>query len=301
MAKRRAKYEYDDDAVDENEYRDIYGFFPTSKPRKADGLKAKTQRGAFGESWWGKRWIAVLEGYGIGSRLQRGRSYARGGQVLNLDIQPGKVTAQVQGSMPRPYNVQMQLPLLTDAEWAHVTEGMAAQAIFSAKLLAGEMPNEIEDVFNAAKVSLFPKTAAQLQTRCSCPDAANPCKHIAAVYYLLGEQFDADPFLIFTLRGRTRDQIIAALRALRATLAAEADVLDTSSPQLSATAPLDADLDQFWCSAGDLSTFEPTIQPPAIPYAALKRLGDSPLNTRDALRDLYDTISRAALARARGE
>jgi uncharacterized Zn finger protein len=299
MAKRRTKYEYDD-AVDENEYRDIYGFFPASKPRKADGLKAKTQRGAFGESWWGKRWIAVLEGYGIGSRLQRGRSYARGGQVLNLDIQPGKVTAQVQGSMPRPYNVQMQLPLLTDEEWASVTEGMAAQAIFSAKLLSGEMPNEIEDVFNAAKVSLFPKTAAQLQTRCSCPDAANPCKHIAAVYYLLGEQFDADPFLIFTLRGRTREQIIAALRALRATLAAEADVLDTSIPQLSA-APLDADLDQFWHSAGDLSAFEPTIQPPEIPYAALKRLGDSPLNTRESLGKVYDTISAFALARARGD
>jgi uncharacterized Zn finger protein len=299
MTKRRTKHDYDDE-IDENEYRDIYGFFPASKPRKADGLKAKTQRGAFGESWWGKRWIAVLEGYGIGSRLQRGRSYARGGQVLNLDIQPGKVTAQVQGSMPRPYNVQMQLPLLTEEEWAYVTEGMAAQAIFSAKLLSGEMPNEIENVFNAAKVSLFPKTAAQLQTRCSCPDAANPCKHIAAVYYLLGEQFDADPFLIFTLRGRTRDQIIAALRALRATLATEPDTLETIQTKPSAI-PLDADLDQFWNASGDLSTFDPTIQPPEIPYAALKRLGDSPLNTRDALRDLYDTISRAALARACAE
>ncbi len=293
MAKKRT-IEFNDD----DDSGDFYDFFPASRPiKREDGIKAKNKRGAFGESWWGKRWIAVLEGYGMGTRLQRGRSYARGGQVLNLDIQPGKVTAQVQGSMPRPYKVQIQLPLLDDEEWEQVTKGMAAQAIFSAKLLSGEMPNEIETVFDSAHVSLFPATERQLQTRCSCPDAANPCKHIAAVYYLLAEQFDTDPFLIFTLRGRNREQLIAALRALRPVLTDAAE----ATAALSAEPPLDGDLTRFWKAGSDLQSFEPTIQAPIIHQAVLKRLGDSPLETREKLAEIYDQISRFALALARGD
>ncbi len=173
MAKRRSD--------DDDDYYG-WGYFPKSKPIKpADGIKSRNQRGAFGESWWAKRWIQVLESYGIGTRLQRGRSYARGGQVLDISIGAGSVTAQVQGSRPTPYRITIDLPVLSDAEWEKAIDAMSAQAIFAAKLLAGEMPQEIEEAFNAARVPLFPAKANQLKTACSCPDFANPCKHIAAV------------------------------------------------------------------------------------------------------------------------
>jgi len=193
-------------------------WYERPKPRRrADGIKAKTQRGQFGKSWWASQWITALERLVDPGRLSRGRSYARSGQVLNLDIKPGKVSSKVQGSMPSPYRVEIAIEPLNEKDWKKVIEAMAAQAIFAAKLLAGEMPQNIEEAFSAAGVSLFPKHRDDLETDCSCPDWSNPCKHIAAVYYLLGEQFDEDPFLLFRLRGRTKEQIIAALRAKRST------------------------------------------------------------------------------------
>src|SRR6266699_5707732 len=184
--------------------------------RVKDGIKTKSERGAIGETWWSKRWIGVLESFNMGARLTRGRSYARQGQVLSIDVEPGQVKAKVQGSRPRPYNVEIHLKPLSDQDWDKVTDAMADQAIFAAKLLAGEIPTNIEEAFSVVQLSLFPTAARELETDCSCPDWANPCKHIAAVYYLLAEHFDEDPFLIFKLRGRTKEQIIEVLRHKRA-------------------------------------------------------------------------------------
>ena len=171
-------------------------FFPRSRPRAAKGgIKSQSKRGAFGQSWWAKRWIAVLESFDIGARLGRGRSYARQGQVVSIDVEPGIVKAKVQGTQPRPYSIKIKLKPLSDQDWDKVTEAMASQAIFAAKLLAGEMPADIEEAFDAVNVALFPTAETDLDTDCSCPDWANPCKHIAAVYYLLAERFDEDPFL----------------------------------------------------------------------------------------------------------
>jgi uncharacterized Zn finger protein len=290
MTKRRS--DYDDDYG--------WGFFPKSKPIKpADGIKSKSQRGAFGESWWAKRWIQVLESYGIGTRLQRGRSYARGGQVLDITIGAGSVTARVQGSRPSPYRITIALPVLSDAEWEKAIDAMSAQAIFAAKLLAGEMPQEIEEAFNTAKVPLFPAKANQLKTACSCPDFANPCKHIAAVYYLLGEQFDADPFLIFTLRGRTRDQIMEALRARRAASVGEADS-ETQAMPVEKVPPLDGSLETFW-GAGDLNAPAGHVAAPDIPLSLLRRLGKSPAGTQETLTAVYQAMTDFALKKVLGE
>ena len=180
---------------------------PPEQPiRVKDGLKTRSDRGSIGSTWWSKRWLAVLESFGMGARLTRGRSYARQGQVVSLDVEPGIVNAKVQGSQPRPYKVKIQLKSLSDQEWEQVLDAMASQAIFAAKLLAGEMPTDIEDAFRAVNLSLFPTKVSDLVTDCTCPDWANPCKHIAAVYYLLADRFDEDPFLIFKLRGRTRNR-----------------------------------------------------------------------------------------------
>src|SRR5579859_6236251 len=157
-----------------------WDYYSESRPRRVEGgIKTKNERGAIGETWWSKRWLAVLESLGMGARLTRGRSYARQGQVLSLDIVPGQVKAKVQGSRYQPYKVTIRLQPLSEQEWDRVTEAMAAQAFFAAKLLAGEMPTNIEEAFQVAGVSLFPVLMEDLHTQCSCPDWANPCKHIA--------------------------------------------------------------------------------------------------------------------------
>src|ERR1700757_848136 len=103
--------------------------YPRSRPRKAaGGIKAQTKRGQFGQSWWAKRWIAVLESFNIGARLQRGRSYARGGQVLSIDVARGKVKAKVQGSRPKPYEVAIEVKVLPAGDWDQLIQALAGQA-----------------------------------------------------------------------------------------------------------------------------------------------------------------------------
>src|SRR5436189_4148771 len=158
---------------------------PTVRRPAKDGLKATSQRGGFSKTWWGKRWIKALEAFGWSNRLSRGRSYARSGQVVDLEVLPGEVQAKVQGSQPKPYRVQIGLKELSEEQWQRAFEALASQAAFSAQLLAGEMPGEIDEIFAGAQASLFPVAAKDLVTACSCPDWANPCKHVAAVHYLL--------------------------------------------------------------------------------------------------------------------
>jgi uncharacterized Zn finger protein len=176
------------------------------------GVKAKSKRGAIGEQWWSQRFIAVLDSYGMSSRLQRGRSYARKGQVLEFALSTGKVTARVQGSRPTPYAVSIAVRPLTSAQWTEVESRLAAQALFRARLLAGEMPAEIEEVFDSCGTPLFPKAARDLDMACNCPDWGMPCKHLAAVCYVLAEAFDADPFAMLAWRGKDRDSLLTALR-----------------------------------------------------------------------------------------
>ncbi len=295
MTKRRSSY---DDYDDYDDYSYGWGYFPPSKPIKPkDGIQSKTKRGAFGESWWAKRWIQVLESYNIGARLQRGRSYARGGQVLEINISPGRVTARVQGSQRTPYRISITLPLLSDKEWNKVIDAMSQQAIFAAQLLAGEMPQDIEEAFKTAKVPLFPVKGNQLETACSCPDYSNPCKHIAAVYYLLGEQFDADPFLIFTLRGRTKEQILDALRARRAAAARGLAAKAEESPEAAVKIPiLEEQLDKFW-QAADVNKLSVHVAEPEIALAVLRRLGPSPADTQSSLSSIYRAMTAFVLER----
>jgi len=180
------------------------------------GNQAKLgRRRKLGETWWANRWTSVLESFGWASRLQRGRSYARSGHVLFYDVTAGAITARVQGSRVRPYSVSIRLKPLDDRSWHRVAGVMARQAAFAAMLLAGEMPRDIETAFVEAGTSLFPQSRGDLESRCSCPDWANPCKHVAAVAYVVAEAFDRDPFLLFQLRGRTREQLLEELQALR--------------------------------------------------------------------------------------
>jgi uncharacterized Zn finger protein len=295
-------------------------FFKKSVPIPVEGgIVARTGRGKkFGTTWWASRWIAVLESFGWESRLQRGRAYARAGQVLSIDLAPGEVRARVQGSRPKPYTVQIHVRMLDDAAWERVTAALAERAIFAARLLAGEMPQEIEEAFAAAGVSLFPASARDMQTQCSCPDSANPCKHIAAVYYLLGEAFDRDPFIIFQLRGRSQEQIVAGLRARRSAAALAEETASAAQPEPaaapaeepSADPPLAACLEHFWSPGDSLADMQFRIAEPDVPMASLKRLGPPPFRTPGGRRVLdleallaptYDAVTAAALALAFGD
>ena len=192
------------------------GFPPPSVPRPVvGGLQARSVRGDIGEQWWSRRFIQVLESLALGSRLTRGRSYARRGQVISLEVTAGEVRARVQGSRRTPYRVTIGLLPLPELTWAKVEVVLAEQAIHSARLLAGEMPLDLEDVFAAAGAPLFPQRAADLAMHCSCPDVAVPCKHLAATFYLLAESFDEDPFRILAWRGRERGALLGRLRDLR--------------------------------------------------------------------------------------
>jgi len=199
-------------------------FADYAPPRRVPGgLRARSTRGAIGRSWWSRRFLDVLESFALGSRLARGRSYARAGQVLSLEVTPGEVTAVVQGSRPEPYQVSIRLEPFEERVWARVESLLAAQALFSARLLAGDVPPELERLFAEAGAPLFPGGVDELEQRCDCPDAAVPCKHIAAAFYLLAEAFDADPFRLLHWRGRARAALLARLRTLRAAGSGDAD------------------------------------------------------------------------------
>jgi uncharacterized Zn finger protein len=194
----------------------VSDWYPPSRPRAVeDGLRARSTRGDIGTSWWSRRFLDVLESFAIGGRLARGKAYARKGQVMSLEILAGRVTAVVQGSRAEPYDVTISFAGLTAAEWERVETALSEQALPCAKLLAGEVPAELETIFVASGSPLFPAAVGDLQQVCSCPDWGVPCKHLAATFYLLAEAFDADPFLILRWRGRERDELLARLRTLR--------------------------------------------------------------------------------------
>jgi uncharacterized Zn finger protein len=247
-----------------------YWFKPTKAIETEEGIKARSQRGAFAKNWWAQSWIAALERFLDSGRLSRGRSYARKGQVLSIEETNDGIAARVQGSMRTPYKIKIRISPLTDSEWDKVIDALSEQAIFTAQLLAGEMPRDIERAFEKAKVSLFPTTRRDLNTDCSCPDPANPCKHIAATHYILGERFDEDPFLIFRLRGRTQEQVMQALRKRRA---GSEEAVEEDAEELEAAIPLEESISNFWELGTAVEGFSVFIHPPLIEMPLLKRLG----------------------------
>jgi len=289
-------------------FRDYWGSLEKSRPRPVkDGIKAKSQRGKIARTWWSKRWIGVLHSFGMGGRLDRGRSYARKGQVISVEVHKGIVTARVQGSRVKPYSVRIELPVLSEKDWDKATDAMSAQAVFAARLLSGEMPQNIEEAFAEAKVFLFPSSKKELGTECSCPDWANPCKHIAAVYFLLAERFDEDPFLIFKLRGKTREDIIEVLRKKRVQTLSEESLsgtIETDVPEDdSDVRPLEECLDNFWEASETLNSFTVNPSSPEVENAILKRLGDAPFtigkhNLAALLGKAYTVAGSAALQKA---
>ena len=289
MTRRRSDYNY------------YFDFEPTRPIEVKDGIKARSQRGAFAKSWWATRWIQAMERLVDAGRLSRGRSYARKGQVLSIEEKKNGVEARVQGSRRTPYKIDIRVAPLGDAQWEKVIDALAEQALFTALLLAGEMPQDIEEAFQTAGVSLFPDRRGDLTTHCSCPDWSNPCKHVAATHYILGERFDEDPFLLFRLRGRSQDQILQGLRQRRAGQDIQAD--EEGEPE--SVALLEDNLERFWDLGEPFESFGAAIKAPLIELPLLKRLGEPTFIVDPGLQYLllpaFRAISQAAIQTAFGE
>jgi uncharacterized Zn finger protein len=209
--------------------------------------------------------------------------------VLSIDVSKGIVEARVQGSRPEPYQVNIKVRPLMPSEWKRLAAELSEQAIFAAKLLAGEMPQDIEQAFKAAGLSLFPEKLKEISTGCSCPDWSNPCKHVAAVYYLLGEAFDRDPFLIFRMRGMDRDEFTAMLGESR-------DARESDPPEAE---PLPSKPQEFWSAKPLPPDLLGDVTLPRTAAALPQRLGnlqfwkgETPLPK--ALQPVYEEASRRA-------
>lgn len=235
---------------------------PTRAIPTDQGVATRSQRGAFVESWWAERWVAALEHLITPLRLARGRTYARAGQVLSIQEETGTVLAQVQGSRRTPYRVTIGLAPLSDAAWERVFAELARRPDLAASLLAGEMPHAIDEVFAEAGASLFPTAPDHLRLHCNCPDKVTVCKHIAATCYLLGEQLDEDPFLLFRLRGSGRDEVLEGLRRQVSGVAGAGADVEASDAQPAGEGATAAASDAGTATPLDAADFWTATQPP---------------------------------------
>jgi uncharacterized Zn finger protein len=303
--------------------RDWSRFAAAKRIPVEDGLELRSRRGAIGESWWSRRFLSAVESILSGGRLTRGRTYARQGQVIDLGIGAGLVVAQVQGSRRTPYGVQISMPAASDGRWEAIVDALAAQAGYAARLLAGELPHEIEDVFAGAGVALFPERGSHLTTSCTCPDWASPCKHAAAVCYLMAEAFDDDPFLLLAFRGREREALLDELRDRRGLAVEDAGLgaaagtsggasgaggaggaHSPSEPPSRAT-PLASSLATFWSGGAGLADVHCLPRATEAPGAVLRLLPRGVLVVRgkevaDLLEPAYARVTADAEGRAFG-
>jgi uncharacterized Zn finger protein len=279
-------------------------FFPSQpkRPPPEHGIKIRKA----GTTWWGQLWIAALErmSAGYSNRLARGRTYARAGRTHDLEIISGQVTAQVTGSRKTPYRVTLRLVPLSDAVWEQAIRAMADKARFSAELLLGRMPKDIEEAFQSGGASLFPAAESDLVTECTCPDWANPCKHVAATHYVLGESLDRDPFLLFELRGRTKEQVLGELRSARIGADAELGTKERSLAAGAAVVPSvmlgELKAEDYERPREGLPALQLSFERPSAPAAILRQLG-APLawSAQESPADLLQPRIHAAALRAR--
>lgn len=247
---------------------------------------------------WSEAWLQALASFSHPGRMRRGQQFADRRRVRRLEVKVGEIAADVKEN-DRWYHVTIQLPPLDDGTWDKIVERLASQALYSARLLQGEMPPEVVQVFNDCGAPLFPE-AATLSASCTCPDWEVPCKHIAAVYYLLADRFDEDPFLLFLVRGRSQEQLLAMLRQQRQSNGAQELMTAVSTPdeETYQAPPLEQVLDTFWDAGPGIRQVIFRISPPLTPLPQIKRLGPQPFpnfNILELLAPIYETVTAKAM------
>jgi uncharacterized Zn finger protein len=268
----------------------------------------------FSRTWWGQRFIEALERFTDPARLGRGRSYARGGRIVSHEIKAGKVSAKVRGSI-NPYFGVYEEPIYTTtvalkpisrADWTRVIAELSGRAAPVAKLLLNEMPDDIDRTFGHLGLHLLPGGESDFTTRCSCPDWANPCKHVAGVCYLLAAALDRDPFLLFELRGLGRDRLREELSKspLGQILASELDMPELEvepaqsyfTRQIAEPAPATVGYREFWTGARRLPPAIEASPAPSVSAILIKKQGDyPPFWPKDqsfiaVMEDLYERV-----------
>lgn len=193
--------------------------YPLRVTRSAFGIRAQDLRTLARGTWWARRWIAALEAMRLGARFGRGRQYAVSGQVTDLVVEGAHVSALVVGSRPNPYRVTLDFTAAEGTARERITEAIRSQPMTLGRLLAGDLPVEAGELFRAEGVPLFPQAEPRGKTpegkmiwdvvmRCSCPDWARPCKHMAAVLLLLGEEVARRPATLLALRGVDVEELV---------------------------------------------------------------------------------------------
>ena len=186
--------------------------YPVRIPRYAAGIRAQESRSGGARTWWARRWLEVLERMGLGARLGRGKHYAVSGQVTGMRFEGPHVEAQVVGTRPDPYRVTIDFRVPEGAAREAIVARIKGEPMLAARLIADDMPTEVEQAFRDCGLDFFPggKLAPgvyDMTTACSCPDYANPCKHVSAVLLILGEEIARRPMTLLDLRGIAEEDL----------------------------------------------------------------------------------------------
>ncbi len=285
-----------------------------AKPRKVRGgvkLPATFAPGDANLGWAAQRWLRLMEQAAEGTRLVEGLEYGKLGQARRLTISRGMIEAAVQGRADRAYTVRLTFDAFSESQWEKAVASMGDSAIYAAKLLAGEVPANIEDLFAPLGLKLFPSEAGELRTSCTCGEAGAWCKHVCCTSYLFAARLATEPFVIFAARGLEAEEIRERLRERRAM----AGVGTGSVPVYAQRVPgasdvqsksLEECLDHFWESGPELGELELPLERPAVSHPLLRRLGPSPFPNASfplvgLLASCYETISERALRRDEGD
>ena len=273
-------------------------------PSAVGGLVARTRRGPAGATWWSRRFLGALESVMAGGHMELGRAYARKGMVTQLVIGPGVVAAVVQGAGEEPYAVRLEMPVVPSEDWDRIVAVLATSAEYAARMLAGELPEEVEQVFESEGASLLPAPHARLVTECSCPGWENPCPHVAAVCYLVAEELERDPFSLLAWRGRAKGVVLGELRARRSDLAAPSPAVPAGSGAAQPATDGRDLVGRFWIAGPELAHVRVRPEAAAVPAAALRLAPRGTIRARggdlaDVLAPAYRAIVAAAAARSR--
>lgn len=248
----------------------------------------------FSRTWWGKRFIEALEAFSDSGRLGRGRSYASNGKIIEYKIDGNKITAKVRGSInpyfgvykePK-YDTKIEITPIDRASWSKAIKYVSSKASFVSKLLMNEVPDSIDSAFADLGLHLLPHSRKDFKTSCSCPDYANPCKHIAGVYYLVASQLDHNPFLLFELRGLSKVELQSELVKSPLGQVLSSELTTNDIPLVAATsyyakleqlpAPENINPREFWLGTRRLPSNIEVAEPAIIPAIAVKKQGDYP-------------------------
>ncbi len=273
---------------------------PENPRRVRYGIKLKARDGVVARHWIARRWVQLLENTLDTEARTEGMQYARQGQIALFELTPDGVTARVQGRAPRPYQVEMNCRTLEDSGWQRLIEAMSSEALYSAKLLAGEMPEHLGELFDELGIPFLDAARESITSTCTCGAAS--CKHRAAVGYLLAERLSDDPMIVFRLYGMAEAQLLERLRQSRAmhTQGVATAHVDPLIPETQDDpAPLETCLEDFWRSGPELARLEQTAPQSHVAHALLRRLGPSPLTGRfplvGLLASIYDEVSQSAI------